>query len=303
MAQTYSCNDADLYLGIQNLCSSGEEHQATLFNKKTIYSAAYFKQWQAEVLIARDLPDAISNSDKSKTARNTLVEQKNELLGEYQCFKSFVEELFDKKLWSDKLDLAGQGFYKAASAQDWTGLDNLMTKSTNFITENEAQLLAKGGMPPDFKDNYAQVVTDTRAMRNAFIQKKQGVGTSNLTKKSANDALYEKVTKLCRDAKRIFAKDPLIASKFVWDNILNAIGSTTGSTASQRRKTNNEKQKEKAKFHASLLGITVEDYVKMQKEQKKADKKVKKKGKKDKSPRESEVVHLAVPMLPSPTTP
>jgi hypothetical protein len=185
--------------------------------------------------------------------------------------------------------------------KDWTGLDNLMTKSTNFLTENEAALISKG-MPTDFKASYANIVAETRALRNDYLNKKQGVGTKNMTKKEANNALYETVKSICRDAKRFF-DDPNIAAQFVWDNILNALGSTTGSTAKQRRKTINNKTKEKTLFDATTLGMTVKDYNKMQADNKKAEKKAKsKRGKKAKAAPQTEAPLAAVPALPAAST-
>jgi hypothetical protein len=300
MAQTYHCNDADLYIGIESLCTAGEMHQAALFSNKTIYTLDYFAKMRTDVQIARALPAADSNIEKATTARQQLVDQKNELLRLFQSIKSYIEEVFDKKLWKDKYDLSGQTYYKAASKQDWTGLDNLMTKSTSYLEENEAELRTKGGMPTDFKATYAQTVADTRALRSAYLDKKQGVGENNLTKKSANDALYQKATSLCRDAKKYFVADTTIAAKFVWDNILNAMGSTTGSTFIQRRKTIKSKQKEKTLFDATALGMTIKDYTKMQAEKKKADKKAKKKrGKKAEVLAPIEVPLLNMPALPA----
>jgi HNH endonuclease len=186
----------------------------------------------------------------------------------------------------------------AAARQDWTGLDNLMTKSTSYVEENEAELRAKGGMPADFKATYAQTVADTRALRTAYIDKKQGVGENNLTKKSANDALYKKATNLCRDAKKYFVADATIAVKFVWDNVLNTLGSTMGSTATQRRKTIKSKQKEKTLFDATVLGMTLKDYTKMQAEKKKADKKAKKK--KGRGKKAEVLASIEVPLLNMP---
>jgi hypothetical protein len=304
MTQSYNCNDADLYLGIQSLCTVGENHQQFLFDKKTIYTTAFFTQLRAAVETARNLPDADSNIAKSATARKTLIEQKNALLAEYQCIKSYIEELFpDKKQWKDIYDSAGQAHYKAASSDDWTGLDNLMTKSTHFITENEAALREKGGMPTDFKANYAQIVADTRVRRTEFMDKKGDVSDKNLTKKSANEALYETVKKICRDAKKYFT-DKTIADKFVWDNILINIGSTASSSSAQRRKTIKEKEKEKTLFDAKLLGLTMEDYVHKLKVEAQAEKEAKKmkgkKGRKRKTTAPPEVVEqvaVAVPLL------
>jgi hypothetical protein len=304
MAKTYVCNDADLYLGVESLCTAGETHQVALFSNKTIYTVAYFTQLRADVQVARALPTADINVEKATTARKGLVEQKDELLRLYQNIKSYIESLFtDKKQWKEKYDLAGQSYYTAASKQDWTGLDNLMTKSTSYLEENEAALIAKGGMPADFKTTYAQTVADTRALRSAYLGKKQGVSENNLTKKEANDTLYQKATSLCRDAKKYFATDSTIATKFVWDNILNALGSTTGSTAKQRRKTINNKTKEKTLFDATTLGMTVKDYNKMLADNKKAEKKAKsKRGKKAKTAPQMAAPLVAVPALPAAST-
>jgi hypothetical protein len=299
MPKSYVCNTADLYLGIESLCTACENNQAALFANKTTYTMAFFAELRADVQAARALPDAESNIEKATTVRRSLVGQTNELLKEFQKIKSYIEPLFEPKLWKEKFDLAGQTHYKDAAQKDWTGLDNLMTKSTNFLTENEAALLSKG-MPPDFKASYADTVSDTRVLRNEYLNKKQGVGTKNMTKKEANTALYETVKSICRDAKRFFVDDPNTSALFVWDSILNALGSTTGSTFIQRRKTIKSKQKEKTLFDATALGMTVKDYTKMQTEKKKADKKGKKKrGKKEEVLAPTEVPLLNMPALPA----
>jgi hypothetical protein len=302
MPKSYVCNNADLYLGIESLCTACENNQAALFANKTTYTMAYFAELRADVQAARALPEADANVEKVLTVRRSLVDQTNELLKEYQKIKSYIEPLFDSKLWKEKFDLAGQTHYKDATHKDWTGLDNLMTKSTNFLTENEAALLSKG-MPTDFKASYANTVTETRALRNEYLNKKQGVGTKNMTKKEANAALYETVKSICRDAKRFF-DDPNFAAQFVWDNILNALGSTTGSTAKQRRKTVADKKKEKTVFEAKLLGVTIESYIDKLKAEAQAEKQAKKKkgkkGKKGKTtaaPEAVEYVTATIPLL------
>ena len=235
MVSKINCKQTHLYTGLEMVCDGLQEHLSVFTTRKTKYNQAFIDAFRLEISQAKSMPDRAARLDKPTTQRIELMDMAAIIRTEFQILKGYIEDTFDKAVWSVKFDAAGQSYFNSANSN----LDNLkalLTSATNFITENEAVLQQNGFMPATFKADLLALKDQFELNRSGYLSaSQQAKGSETELKMVTNTAIMEKGKAVIRDAKRYLPKDSVAYNQFVWDNIVSKLGG--GTTAALRRKT------------------------------------------------------------------
>ncbi len=226
----YRCTKELLYttsLACWNSCSN---YQTDFASFKALYTPEYIADAIQRVNDAQDLPDSRQAIAARAAARVNLIEACDAVKVNWQMLKAYIIQAYSKEVAPAMLEGAGASLYKKVSGDNWSAVRSLIEAANNFISQNLSALTDNENMPGTFPgvfqsagENFVELSVTYFAIDNA---KKMAVAQ----KTEANNAIYESVISMCKDAQQIFKEDVAVKNLFVFEQQL-AIRKGAGSAS------------------------------------------------------------------------
>lgn len=130
--------------------------------------------------------------------------------------KQYIIAAYPSDVALSNLEAAGASLYKKSKIGNWTDVTTLIQAANNFISNNTADLLANNNMPDTFPNTFQNMSADcikaSVTYFNADNAKKMAVNA----KTQANNAIYESVMAMLKDAQQIYKDNDAVRSLFVF---------------------------------------------------------------------------------------
>lgn len=220
---SFKCTQTELYAACRIGWRNFETHLQVFNAHKPKYDAAYATAALAAIDAAEAMPAHASRTEVSRTLRLQMKQTATECCETWQLLKSYINTAYDEAFRKPKLDAAGAGYYPMASRFDWEEVLALMIAGKEFLAKESAALQAGNNMPAAFPTNYQAVLTRFSDLLNAFNSAGQEAELQTMEKWKANEALYNHLLSMLKDARVYFKNEKAIQQQFVWENILSRV--------------------------------------------------------------------------------
>jgi hypothetical protein len=220
IVNNYKFSQQELYTIAETATGSLEEYLTNFANYKAKYDATFVNNLKAEIEATRNLPDAQARNSTAEILRLQLANLNTEVLNKFQDLKSYIVDAFPEETHKAHFEAAGQNYYAKASNQNWDSTNGLITSALSFIANNSIQLTANQNMPVSFQPEFENLKLNFKAKHLEFFQAEEASRLETQTKITANNNLYNVVTKFCTDGRKIFRNDEAIRKQFVIADLL-----------------------------------------------------------------------------------
>lgn len=213
------------FYSICDMALTSCEQQLPLFNElKLKYDAAYITDMRASVAAARAMPGNQVRGAASETMRLQLVAMGDTSRDHFQRTKRYIDEAFAANMQKPQYEAAGQEFYARASNNSWDALESLNLYGSQYVSANQAVLVADGYMPVAFVASYAAHAAAFRAKHQEFMQQEEDNEEGTQAKVTANNLIYDNLMKMLLDGQFIFANNDAIRKQFIYSELLDRVG-------------------------------------------------------------------------------
>jgi hypothetical protein len=176
------------------------------------------------------LPDGQATGAVAEILRNHLIEKLDPVLAKWHSLDGYIAKAFKGPDYNAKIEAAGKANYSKAANMNWEYAKQLLVSAKSFLTNNEAALLADGGMPANFINGFDTVKGDFIQLFDDFKSAEQTSIEQTDAKINANNAIYADGRSMMEDGKRIFRKNAAVRNKFVWERILELLTPNSSTT-------------------------------------------------------------------------
>jgi Carboxypeptidase regulatory-like domain len=226
----FNCAQQDLYLVCRLGWKACSRQLPAFAAFKPSYTETYISAMLAEVKAAEEIPDSKARRDSSTETRIFMVEAIGDCLACYQSLKRYIETAFTPNLYKSKLEAAGQTNFKKATTLSRQAVSKLNTTAIQFIKNNKDVLTANNNMPISFIAQYEACCERYKSLQEDYIGLSTDAKALTGDNTDANNAIYDKVISMFKDAQEVFRKSPQLQATFSFSSVLfAAVGSGTAS--------------------------------------------------------------------------
>lgn len=219
----YSIAQKDVYSVILTAWGNYAEHQAEFENFKGFYKPDYGIDAIAELNAAKALPDNEARSSEAETLRVAVKEKGLVCLNNFQRLKRYIVTAFpNKEVQKPQNEAAGDNYYEDAANEDWESMEMMNQSAKNYIAANQTVLTDGNNMPATFEANYTSASDEFSALYASFKLAEQ-TSVSTAEKIQATNACYSKCIEMMKDGQVIFANEPDVKWKFIFQNLVDMI--------------------------------------------------------------------------------
>jgi hypothetical protein len=166
-------------LGWQNYQAS----LADFTSFKAKYTTEFGTDAVAELLIAKNIPDAQSRGSVPESLRIELEATAGLCLHNFQILKSYIADAFPEGQHKTMLDAAGARFYTKASNENWTAMQSMLDASAQFIMDHATDLSQGGNnMPQRFLQNSISIKPLFKQTMLRLLQQSRGAPAERVIK-------------------------------------------------------------------------------------------------------------------------
>lgn len=219
----YNCSQQDLYSALNTLWDNYLEDLADFAAYKASHNAAKRTAAKAAIKAAKDLPDEQARTGIAEQLRIKVVQKADAVIGYFVMTKGYINGVFVEEFRKANYEMAGQGYYRKATNDDWESVSGMGTSMNNYLSTNSV-LLEDGGnnMPEGFPATVAAAVTAFETEYAGFkLASESGVQTA--AKIKANNEIYTICREMLDDAQIIYRKEPAKAERYIFDRMLQMI--------------------------------------------------------------------------------
>jgi hypothetical protein len=220
----YKCTQQEFY-AVANL--AWQNYQANLADFtafKAKYTTELGTEAVADLLAAKNIPDAQSRSSVPESLRIELSATARLCLYNFQMLKSYIADAFPEVQQKAMLEAAGSKFYPKASNKSWTAMQSMLDAAKQFITDHTADLEQGGNnMQATFPAKFNLDKNTFETNYAVFIAAEQGSEGGTNDKITANNACYDTLTKMLADGQVIYKNDDAKKALFVFDTLLGYV--------------------------------------------------------------------------------
>lgn len=230
----YKCSQPVFYTVSQMILEATKARIARF----TAFSPAYTSAWVDDQLTAleaaRDLKDNQARGAVSEKLNADLFAAAAECRLQWQMLRRYIEKpnAFPPAHVKATLEEAGWLHYDAAGRNDWEKVTSLMNAGRTFLLDanNITALTANNNMPAGFPAQYNAAFTPFKALHIQFLQATQSSGLGTVSKIVANNAVYDVVIDICKDAPLIFAKEAVTLKEYTWSTVQSIVDAQINSS-------------------------------------------------------------------------
>lgn len=203
---------------------------------KGYYTVSHIDDLIAKLMAAKQMRATCISVAERKLARKALKAAGKKLRDDWQVLKSYTTAGFGQDEWEGKLEEAGSALFKRRDT-DWGSISLLGVEALRFIDENEARLMANDNMPAGFKADFETAVQEFEALKRVFSTKTGNKVLGAAAKIKANNAVYESVVAISRDAAIVYRSDDkrrLFAYKYQVEQKTGGAATLKGTVTNER---------------------------------------------------------------------
>jgi hypothetical protein len=226
----YDCTQAELYGGLQIVWNSQAQHETEFEAENTQYTAGLSVTKKAAITAAENMPDGQARGEVSETKRIEMSVKLVTILSKWRSLDGYIKKAFPGAFYKPKIEAAGKPYYSKAANENWEVVKSLLTSAKNFLTSNEAALLADGGMPTNFITGFDTVKGQFETLFEEFKEAQQESEEQRDAKINANNAIYADGRSMMEDGKRIFSQNHAVRERFVWERVLELLTPNSGDS-------------------------------------------------------------------------
>jgi hypothetical protein len=219
---SYRCQQIELYSVARHIATSYGDYIETFMDYNGSYTTETGVELKAAVDAASALPDMNVRSAKHAVLRKQLGGLRNEGLVLWQQLASFIRDGFEPDVYNEMLTEAGHGYYAAAGNNDWEAVDGLLEAAVNFVAANSVALVA-GGMVDGFAEDLGSAQEAFLLKYEAFVEEEELAMEVRDAKIEANNVVYAKVMRMCKDGRAIFRLEAALRLRFTFLAVLRLI--------------------------------------------------------------------------------
>jgi hypothetical protein len=221
--QNYNCTQAELYAICYRAWTNYQANLADFTNLSTIYTQPFGQQKVQKVTAAKQLPDEKAREKEQLSLSVDMENIKFPTIVMWEKLPSYIRKAFAADKVQTMIDAAGGIYLKSANHGNWPNLSEMMDAGIAFITENEAVLLAGGGMPANYKTDFTTQQTAFRNLYNDYKTAQSEVFEIRNTKIKANNEIHDDVMAMMKDGKLIYLKNEAKTKLFTFSWLLHLI--------------------------------------------------------------------------------
>jgi hypothetical protein len=242
--QNFPGKQAELYLAARIGWKNFLTYLIFFADFKALYTLAFQAAQLAQITTAQKIPDVNVRNAKISLKLLKTKETAKKVRNNFQSLKTYINSAFEEEEISIKYREAGIAHYRDAASENWDAVENLITDSTTFITQNQAALLAGDNMPPSFQLNYENAASDFTKALEAFYEEETIEKKATEDKIIASNKVHDELMKMFTDAQEIFRDDDALKSTFTYEYVYslvtqkmaNLTGNITTATPSESKK-------------------------------------------------------------------
>ncbi|MEO5673104.1 MAG: carboxypeptidase-like regulatory domain-containing protein [Chitinophagales bacterium] len=233
----YDCTQLALYSICNTAWNNCMANLAAFAGYKSKYIPAYVTAKKAAITSASLLNDEQNREAAAELSRSRVLTLGATSTQNFQKLKGYIEDAFNRNEWKAQFEAAGQHYYNKATKKNWEYVLGLNSNMNAFITNNTAVLTATGGMPAGFP---AQAALDRSSFATAYntMMTQRETGPATGSKVDANNALYDDLQQMFKDARRgVFPDDAAMQQEFTFQYLKKLVtpkGSASLSVRLQR---------------------------------------------------------------------
>lgn len=201
-----------------------EEELPAFMAFRPMYNQAFIDQLRLQIKDTENIPNQAQRKSPIEIAA---IELRNIHLKEglllWQNLKRYIIGAYPKNILKPKREEAGQLIYKIAANNNWDQLRTLLSHGDTFIQNNLTDLLANGNMPPTFPTAYAQSAQIIKTKIKEFIDLRDNKPQLRGHKITANNNLFDLLTRITLDGQQIFRYHDDKRDQFVISRLLQII--------------------------------------------------------------------------------
>ena len=224
----YNCSQSELYAICTIGYTSFNENQPDFEAFNTLYTATYGSDALIEVNAAINLPGFQERNEAAEVAHIQLIKAHDECLLKWRSLRAYIKSSYPSDLQKPKIESAGYDHYSKAANRNWDQTFIMLTAGQHFIDNNTADLTA-GGMPPTFAADYALVMSTFGDLYVEFTDFEQDEQEATDAKVVANNAIFQKLTRMFEDAQIIYEHDASKRERFIFKQLKEMITNKPGS--------------------------------------------------------------------------
>ncbi|MCW5909370.1 MAG: carboxypeptidase regulatory-like domain-containing protein [Chitinophagales bacterium] len=225
----YRCKQTELYAVVTAYIVSLTENLPAFTAHNTMYNPVNLAAFQAQLDAAKALPNFQQRNEPSETLRVLIKEQAEKSINKWRALRTYIERSFPPALIKPKLEAAGWSYLAQANAFNWEEIVELLDSGYEFITANEPALTANG-MPPAFPAEYQAEQAAYMAFFNQLSDTTLDQRQQTDEKINANNALYDELIRIGKDANVIFRNNPALLERFTFTKVLALVSSPGPAT-------------------------------------------------------------------------
>ena len=202
------------------------DHQPKLAAYKARYTPGFATAALGRFEAALLLPDVQARNADPELTRIELLAQAREFLEVWQWLEGYIEGAYPgAATYKAMRDAAGYKSYAAAAGSDWSAMTALMNSAKQFVALHNAELQAKGDMPPAFAARVVAEAADVETLLKRMAREDQTATAGTSERLTALLACLEEWMGVSRDAQRVFLRQPDVARLFQVEYLLGIVGS------------------------------------------------------------------------------
>ena len=220
----YPCTQQEFYTAANLAWQNYQTNLADFTAFKGKYTIEFGTEAVADLLVAKNIPDAQSRSSVPESLRIEMAATAGLCLHNFQMLKSYIADAFPEGQQKTMLEAAGSKFYLKASNESWTAMQSMLDAGAQFITDHATELSQGGNnMPATFASKFNLDKTTFQTNYAAFIAAEQGSAGGTNDKITANNACYDTLIKMLADGQVIYKNDEAKKALFVFDALLGYV--------------------------------------------------------------------------------
>ncbi len=220
----YNCTQDELYAAIILILKSYFEEQALFAGLKGKYTVDYGNELMVKVKAAQLMPSDSQRLGEQGLLREEMLKQLNLALDKVNRLRLYIRDAYtDKAVRELKLKIAGFDDYNEAANANWDKVRTLMVTAKEFITTNEADLMANNNMPATFKAGFDALEAEIQPQITEMLNYRENNKQATAEKLKMNNAIHAEVMALCEDGAFLLRDDDAKKSQFIFSSVLEII--------------------------------------------------------------------------------
>ena len=206
-------------IGWQNCLS----HITAFQNFSAAYNPDFIAAQTAAITVAKALPNIDKRLGMLTSKRALLTDAASNCTHYWQTLLVYIQRSFAESQLASMRKIAGGEYYVQAAHQNWKSLDNMLIMASDFIT-TYIDDLKNGNMPATFEADFNAKKTTFEMALKDYSDTKTNIQKDGDAKLAANNAVYQSLMTMLRDAKAIFRKQPNNKKIFTYTALAKMVG-------------------------------------------------------------------------------